>query len=308
MNKPPAIKPGDTIGIVSPASSIEESKLENGVRLLEERGYKIRIGKHAFEKDGFLAGPDEHRAADLHDAWFDPEVKAVICSRGGYGASRILPMLALDKMAKSPKLFVGFSDVTALHLALSRRGLVTLHAPMLLSFVQERPQGVAQMWFSAMEGTAPIELPNEAPKAETLVGGTVEGVVTGGCLCLLTDSIGTPDEIDTEGKILLIEDVDEAPHRVDAMLTHLLNCGILQKAAGIIVGEMTRSDDKIDDGIGGKPWREIVRERIEKLNVPSVMNFPFGHQQYMASLPLGIRARLNAGQGELKYLELGVEA
>jgi muramoyltetrapeptide carboxypeptidase len=306
MTKPPGIAPGDTIAVVSPASPVAREKLANGIRTFEERGYRLTFGKHAFDSKGYLAGSDEDRAGDIMDAWFDPEVKAVFCSRGGYGCARLLPLLDLDRMAKEPKLFAGFSDITTLHLALNRRGLATLHAPMLLSFVKERAPWVVEMLFTVLEGTAPIQLPKAAQRPETIVGGIAEGVVTGGCLCLLCDSLDTPDTIDAGGKILLIEDVDEPPYRIDAMLTHLYNAGKLENVAGIVVGEMTRTDEKAEDDMGCVPWQDIVIERLRPLGVPMVIGFPFGHAEGMASLPLGIKARLDADAGELSYLEIGV--
>jgi muramoyltetrapeptide carboxypeptidase len=139
--------------------------------------------------------------------------------------------------------------------------------------------------------------------AQTVVGGTAEGMVTGGCLCLLADSIGTPNSLDCDSRIVLIEDVDENPHRIDAMLTHLLNAGIIQRAAGIVIGEMTRTDERCDEGIGARPWREIVRDRLGNLGIPLVTDLHFGHGPQMLSLPLGIRARLDANAGRLSYLE-----
>lgn len=306
MTKPPAVAPGDTIAIVSPASPVAREKLANGIRIFEERGYRLKFGKHAFDSKGYLAGSDEDRARDITDAWFDPEVKAVYCSRGGYGCARLLPLLDLDRMAREPKLFAGFSDITTLHLALNRRGLATLHAPMLLSFVKERAPWVAEMLFAALEGTETIRRPGSAAKPKTIVGGSAHGIVTGGCLCLLSDSLATADAIDAAGKILLIEDVDEPPHRVDAMLTHLYNAGKLENVAGVVVGEMTRTDEKAEDDMGCVPWQDIVIERLRPLGVPMVIGFPFGHAEGMASLPLGVEARLDADAGELSYLEIGV--
>lgn len=299
--KPRALQSGDTIAIVSPASAVQLSKLQNGVRLLQEAGYSVRIMPHAFDSDGHLAGPDAARAADLMEAFNDPEVRAILCSRGGYGCARLLPLLDLDAMAASGKLFLGFSDVTTLHLALNRRGLATVYAPMALSWVLERPAWVAQSFLAALGGNATI--PSEAPPGSCLVRGVGEAEVTGGCLCLLADSLGTPDALDARGKILLIEDVDEAPHRVDAMLTHLISATAIQGASGIVVGEMTRTDDKMDEGIGGKPWREIVTERLEPLGVPTILDYPFGHAPAMLSLPLGVRARIFADEGRLEYME-----
>lgn len=307
MRKPLAIQPGDRVAVVSASSSTTPEKLAQGIRLLEARGYEAVLGANAFAVDAFLAGTDQQRASDLMQAWFDDSISAVIFSRGGYGMGRLLPFLDLDRMAANPKLAVGFSDVTALHLALNRRGLVTLHAPMLLSFVKEREAWVVDLWFQAMEGTAHVALPKDAPRGIAVNRGVAEGEVTGGCLCLLADSLGTPDALDATDKIVLIEDVDEHAYRVDAMLTHLLAANAIQGAAGIVVGEMTRTDEQADPSIPTKSWKEIVIERLASLGVPMIIGYPFGHCEHMASLPLGVSARLDANAGELTYLEIGVQ-
>ncbi len=301
LTHPQALKPGAIIRIVSPASPLAKDKVQPARELLETQGYRVQLGKHAFAKDHYLAGTDQQRAQDIQDAFDDPSVDAVYCSRGGYGCARLMPFLDLDRMATCRKLFIGFSDITTIHLALNRRGLPSLHAPMPLTLTVEREPWVAESFLSALRGENPI--PAQAPHGQTLVPGKAEGVVTGGCLCLLTDSIGTPDPLDPSGKILVIEDVDENPHRIDAMLTHLRTSGLIQKAAGIVVGEMTRSDDKLDEGIGGRPWRDIVQDRLGDLGVPTIVGFPFGHCPNMLSLPLGIRARLDADAGTLTYTE-----
>jgi muramoyltetrapeptide carboxypeptidase len=168
---------------------------------------------------------------------------------------------------------------------------LTLHYP--------RADWVYDSFRRALRGDYTV--PTDAPKGTPLVPGVAEGVVVGGCLCLLTDSVGTPNALETEGRILIIEDVDEAPHRIDAMLTHLRNTGLLQRCAGIVVGEMTGTDGKTDEGIGGTPWREIVRDRIADLGIPAVVDYPFGHAKGMLTLPLGIEARLDADLGTLTY-------
>jgi len=299
--KPRPLRQGDLIEIVSPASPIEVNKVDDVTKLLLSKGYRVRLGEHALERDWYLAGNDDQRARDLQAAFADPDVNAVLCSRGGYGSARLLPFLDLDAIANSAKLFLGFSDVTALHLALNRRGLPTVYAPMALTLSKPREHWVIQSFLRVLQGETGT--PPDASTGETIVGGKAEGIVTGGCLCLLTDSIGTPDPLDPSGKILLIEDVDEPPHRVDAMLTHLLNSGLLFEVAGIVVGEMTRTDEKLDAEIGFRPWQEIVVERLEPLGVPFVINYPFGHAPNMLSLPLGIRAVLNADEGTLEYIE-----
>lgn len=264
------------------------------------------MAPHAFDSDFYLAGSDEDRAGDLMRAFGDPEVKAVICSRGGYGCARLFPYLDLDAMARSGKMFLGFSDITTLHLALNRRGLVTIHAPMMITLSVDRPGWVHSSFLNVLKGENPI--PDDAPGGETVVGGMAEGVVTGGCLCLLTDSLSTPDPLELKDRIVLIEDVDENPHRVDAMLTHLLNTGQAGLAAGYVIGEMTRTDEKADPTIGSKPWREIVADRLAPLGRPMIVSYPFGHAPAMLSLPLGIRARLDADRGTLTYLEAACDA
>jgi len=301
VRKPKALQPGDLIEVVSPASPIAPEKIIRAQQLLENEGYRVRVAPHAFDADGHLAGTDVNRAKDLNRAFGDPEVKGILCSRGGYGCARLLPHLDLDAMAASEKMFLGFSDITTLHLALNQRGLVTIHSPMMITLSVDRPEWVYSSFRNVFKGGDPI--PTDAPRGETVVPGIAEGIVTGGCLCLLTDSLGTPNPLELKDRIVLIEDVDENPHRVDAMLTHLLNTGIAGEAAGYVVGEMTRTDERSDASIGGKPWREIVTERLAPLGRPLIVNFPFGHAPAMLSLPLGIPARLDAEQGSLTYLE-----
>lgn len=301
MLRPEALTPGDEVRVVSPASPLTPEKVQRGVELLESEGYRVTFGEHVFKADGYLAGTDQERASDLMAGFRDPDVKAIICSRGGYGCARLFPYLDLDLMAQSGKMFGGFSDVTSLHLPLNRRGLVTLHCPMLITLSVEREPWVEESFKAILKGENPI--PETAFKGETHVGGIAEGVLTGGCLCLLGDSLATPDPLDAEGKLLLIEDVDEDPHRLDAMFTQMLNAGVLQSAAGIIIGEMTGTDDRLDEKIGSWPWRKIVEDRLSEISTPTIINFPFGHMKNMLSLPLGVKARLNADQGTLTILD-----
>lgn len=296
----PALKPGDTVAFVSPSSPLEADKLDAATALLEGEGYVVQVFPHALDHTDHLAGSDADRAADLMAAFESPEVAAIYCTRGGYGCARLFPHLDLDRMAASGKPLIGFSDITTLHLALNRRGLATIHAPMALTLHYPRAPWVVESFKRVLRGD--LTVPDDAPRGETLVAGMAEGPVTGGCMCLLTDSLGTPEALETDGRILILEDVDEAPHRVDAMLTHLLNAGHLARCAGIVVGEMTRTDSRIDEGIGGRPWRDIVRERIAPLGIPTIIDYPFGHApRGMLTLPLGLKARLDAGAGTLEF-------
>lgn len=301
MPKPRALRPGDQVRVVSPASPLTPEQTAEAIALLQTQGYVVTLGKHVYDRDGYLAGRDQDRAADLMDAFLDPDVACVMSSRGGYGCARLFPYLDLDAMAASAKMFCGFSDVTTLHLALNRRGLVTMHTPMLITLSVEREPWVIESFLGLLRGER--QAPAAAKRGETLVSGQAEGVVTGGCLCLLGDSLSTPDALETEGRILVIEDVDENPHRVDALFTHMINAGLLQCAAGIVVGEMTNTDEKADPKIGSWSWRRIVEDRVKPLGIPSVVGFPFGHMKTMLSLPLGVRARLDADAGTLTYLE-----
>ena len=301
MGKPSALKPGDTISLISPASPITPDQTERGIKLFEDQGYRVKLYPSTYRASGYLAGTDVERAADLAAAFHDPETQAVYCARGGYGTSRLMPHLNLDALAATNKLFIGFSDVTILHAALNHRGLPTLHAPMAISFNLDREPWVHKSFTSAIKGENPI--PADAPKGICVTKGNAVGTVVGGCLVLICDLIGTPEQIDMADKIVLIEDVDEAPHRVDAMLTHLRNSRSIQSAAGIVIGEMTRTDDKADRAIGAMPWRQIVRDRLGDLGIPCIVDFPFGHMSNMLSLPLGIRAELDADRGTMTYVE-----
>jgi muramoyltetrapeptide carboxypeptidase len=301
MGKPNALKPGDTISIVSPASPLTPETTERGIRLLEDQGYRVKLYPSTYQANGYLAGSDLERANDLTTAFLDPETQAVYCSRGGYGTSRLMPHLNLDALASTNKLFIGFSDVTILHAALNRRGLPTLHAPMAITFSPDRASWVYESFTNALKGEDPI--PNSAPKGNCVTPGMATGIVVGGCLVLICDLIGTPEQLDMTGKLVLIEDVDEAPHRVDAMLTHLLNSNSIQQAAGIVIGEMTRTDEKADKAIGAMPWRQIVQDRLGDLGIPCIVDFPCGHAAQMLSLPLGIKAQLDATSGTIKYVE-----
>ncbi|MFM9872610.1 MAG: LD-carboxypeptidase [Fimbriimonadaceae bacterium] len=301
MVKPRALKPGSHIRITTPASPLTMEKIADGIKFLEHEGYKVSLSEHVFDKKYYLAGDDETRAADFMEAVRDPSVDCIMFSRGGYGCARLMPYLNLEEIVETGKQICGFSDVTTLHLALNKRGLVTLHTPMLITLSVERVDWVYQSLRNILKGDNPF-VP-EATRAETLVGGTAEGVITGGCMCLMTDSFGTDYELDCKGKIVVIEDVDEQPHRVDAMLTNLLNNGQLQSAAGIVIGEMTGTDEMADEKIGSWPWREIIADRVKPLGIPSVINFPFGHMKTMLSIPMGVAARFDADAGRLELLE-----
>ncbi len=306
MIRPIAIKPGNLVAFVAPASPSELSKIEYAISLFESRGYRVTLGKCCLAPTGGTTWSDSVRAAELIDAWMDVGVRAVICVRGGYGSARLLNHLDFDRMVEEPKVFAGFSDITALHIALNRRGLVTFHSPMPATLSSDTPSWVVDSLFDSLEGRTPSV--QHLNGCETISPGVATGRLVGGCLRLICDSLGTPDEIDTSGKILLVEDVDEEPHRVDAMFTHLLNAGKLQQVAGIVVGGFSGTDEKRNQKSDGPTWREIVRERLNGIRKPSIMDFPIGHRAENATYPLGASVRLDAKVGKVECLEPGARS
>lgn len=301
MVKVKRLQPGSIVRWISPASPVEEGKISKATALLESWGLKVQISPHALDQEAYLAGSDKDRASDLMDAFLDPGVDGVLCTRGGYGAARLFPYLALKSIAQSGKCFLGFSDITTLHIAFNQLGLPTMHGPMALTLNTEREPWVYDSLRNCLFNDCAI--PPEAPNGETVVGGLAEGILTGGCMCLIGDSLGTDLPLNGDGKIILLEDVDENPHRIDAMLTHFINAGVFHGAKGIVVGEMTRTDEQSDDSIGSRPWREIVIERLAPLQLPLIINFPIGHAKNMLTLPLGVPVHLDADHGRLNILD-----
>lgn len=307
--KPRALDKGDTIRLVSPASPITPAELEGVRHLLESAGFRVEFGAHVFDRWQYLAGTDQDRAADVMEAFLDPEVAAVMCSRGGYGCPRLLPYVDLPAIVDSAKMFLGFSDITTLHVALNKLGLATFYSPMGFTLATKRAEWTVQSFLNALLGQDPLDV--DHPRATCVVAGTAQGETVGGCLVPFIDSFATPDEIHTDGKILLIEDVGERPHRVDALLTHLVRSGKIQRCAGIVVGEMTDTDalsQKTPDGklsktYAGVSWRDIVTERLAPLGLPLMIDFPFGHIANMLTVPLGIQVSMDSAEGKLKLLE-----
>jgi muramoyltetrapeptide carboxypeptidase len=285
-----------TLGIVSPASCPDFAELDAGIAWLRAEGYQIVEFPHARDRVGFVAGSDEDRARDLTDAFMDPKIDGVLCSRGGYGCVRLLDHLDLDALAATGKWFGGYSDITTLHLALNRRGLITYHCPMATAFSAKKEPWVLESFRSALRGEcAEVE---GMPSGQVLRPGVAEGPVVGGCARLLCDAIGTDNHPDFVGKIVLVEDVNESPYRVDASLIHLRRSGPLDEAAGIVVGEFTGSDRDDDP-----TWRALVEHQWGSLKCPIMTHYPFGHQKSARSLALGQMARLDAEAGTLTYFE-----
>ncbi|MEU6064387.1 LD-carboxypeptidase [Streptomyces sp. NPDC047082] len=294
--RPARLAPGARVAVVAPSGPVAEERLQSGLDLL--RGWDLEpvVAPHALdvhEALGHLAGADADRAADLERAWCDPSVDAVFCARGGYGAQRMVDLLDWEAMrAAGPKVFVGFSDITALHQAFATRlGLVTLHGPAAagVDFIKnERAREHLRATLFAPETVRTLTSPGTA-----LVPGRARGVTLGGCLSVLAGDLGTPHaHPGTRGGLLMIEDVGEQPYRIDRLLTQLLRTGWLDGVAGIGLGSWS----------GCGPYervRAVLADRLGGLGIPVLEEFGFGHCEGALTIPFGSAAELDADAGTL---------
>jgi muramoyltetrapeptide carboxypeptidase len=309
MIRPPVLERGDTLGVVSPAGPVRRERLEAGLASLRALGFHLVLARHVFDRDGYLAGRDEDRAGDMMEMFLSPGVKGIIAARGGYGCARMVDLLDYRAISQSPKAFVGSSDITFLHLALQQKaGLITFHGPMVevdpeTGFPSYSLEGL----FTALTVTRPLGFLGMPPGTRTraLSPGTAEGPLAGGNLSLLVSSLGTPYELDTLGKILLLEEVGERPYRVDRMLRQMEMSGKLRDAAGIVVGDMTRCDPV--EGEESQSIEEVLEHALARIGKPCLVGLPFGHGAYKATLPLGVIARLDAGAGMLEFTQAALE-
>mgnify|MGYP003853951641 CR=1 FL=1 len=303
--KPKAIEPGRTIGVVSPSGPISEQDLEKGLAPFSQRGYKLVLGEYVLARRGYLAGTDEQRARDLMAMFARDDVDAVLCSRGGYGAARLIPYLQPEVFRQNPKPFIGYSDITVLHLWLQRHvGLVSFYAPMPITMTRHIPEHAMQIFWHALEQPEPLgELPTWNAPCRVLVGGRVQGRLTGGCLCLVVSSLGTPYEIDTREAVVFLEDVDEPPYRLDSMINQLRLAGKWEQCAGIAFGEDTRWEKHVQEGETTLTPDEVLEDYFAGLNKPVITGFPVGHIQDPLTLPYGVLAELDADRGKLIVLE-----
>ena len=305
--RPPRLREGDTVALVAPASvTYERLQLQLAVETIEAMGLRVKVGEHVMDRYGYLAGKDEDRAADLNRAFADPEVQGIFAMRGGWGASRILPLLDYDLIRSHPKVLLGYSDVTSLLNALyARTGLVTFHGPNVTSRWNEFTySGMRQLLFDgrAMEYRNPVEVEDDLVQREnriqTIVPGTASGPLIGGNLTLMSTLTGTPYMPRFNGHILFLEDVGEAIYRVDRMLTHLRNSGQLERLAGIVFGHFSRVAPS--PGLGNFSLMDVLRQHCEPLGVPCYFGAMIGHVERQSTLPIGISARMDATVGTLQ--------
>lgn len=310
--KPRRLKPGATVAVIAPSSPPSEEKLQKGLQNLQSFGFKIMEGKSLRAQNGHLAGTDLERLADLHWAFENPEIDAVWCIRGGYGAGRLLPQINYNLIRQHPKPLIGYSDITALHIAIYQEtGLVTFHGPVAAG---EYPEDTTLFWKSVLlEPQEHLEIrASEAllstlgPEYQpfTITPGTASGTLTGGNLALLSAMAGTAYAPVFKNKIVFIEDVGEQPYRIDRMLTQLLQGTDLMEASGIALGVFNECQPKA--GTFSLSLEATLRDRLGGLGIPVAYGIPFGHVDHQATLPYGIKARLEADRQALTLLEQAV--
>jgi muramoyltetrapeptide carboxypeptidase len=304
---------GGTIGVAAPASGFENrSEVLRGVEWWEERGYRVKLGEHIFDRDDYVAGDERDRAADLLAMFADPEVDVVQSLQGGYGSAQTIPHLDFDAIAASPKPFVGYSDITALHVAIRQRaGLATIYGYGLVGMgAKDGTDFSRDRLLQVLRGQGAGDVPRDPddPYARTISGGKVSAPLVGGCLWLLLQTMGTPWEIELEGSIFFFEDYDAPPWYVDGMLTQLSHAGKLAGVRGVVVGDMEKCDWREDrpEWPRTRSIEDVLEHHLEPLGVPVVYKLPLGHGKHLAALPLGVTATLDADARSLTLEHPGV--
>ena len=304
--KPPALRSGDKVGIVAPASNIKRDLLELGCDTLRRLGYEPFYFDSIMERDLYFAGPVERRVRELEEMFVRDDIRAILCARGGYGSNYLPLRLDPNKIVRHPKILVGYSDITTLVCCMAdSANFVTFHGPMVTKdFALDDGVDLAS-WTAAMSGAPQWEIGPDSG-ARPLAGGEAEGVLYGGCLSMLVASIGTKHEIRTDGTILFVEDVAAKPFQIDRMLMHLKLAGKLDGVRGIIFGEMQDCRQSPDQGY---TLEEVVMRVVGDLKVPMAFGFRSGHvSRANITLPIGVRARLEVGDTvRLKILESATE-
>jgi muramoyltetrapeptide carboxypeptidase len=306
------LPPGGTIGIAAPASPYDSrSDVERGVEWWESQGYRVRLAPHVYDRDDYVAGDARDRAADLNALFSDPEVDVVQALQGGYGSAQAIPHLDFETIAAHPKPLVGFSDITALHVAIRQRarfptvygnGLVGVGDPDATEFTRKRLLEVL-----TGDPTGPVPASPDDPYTRAIRGGKVTAPLVGGCLWLLMQTLGTPWEVELDGAIFFFEDYKAPPYYIDGQLTQLRHAGKLDNVAGVVVGEMEGCDwgdlRPVSDWARSRSLEDVLEEHLEPLGVPVLYRLPLGHGKHLAALPLGVRYTLDADRRTLTLEE-----
>lgn len=303
---PDRLNQGDTVGLIAPAFPVKEEERDDCVRLLKEMGYGVKTGtclEKLYNFHNYLAGKGEARAEDLNRMFADPEVKAIFCVRGGYGSSQTMKYLDFDLIKKNPKIFVGYSDITNLHSALLMfGGLVTFHGPMVCSNMRRGFDSYTrESLFAALNMEDELEFRNPPGEEgfKTIRGGVAGGVIAGGNISVLARGCGTFYQLDTAGKILFLEDVEEGISSLDMYITQMEYAGMFQHAAGILLGDFTDcTNDRYD---GSYQIGEFLHDRFGGMGLPVMYNIRSGHDKPMGTLPFGTWCRMDGDNGRITF-------
>lgn len=301
--KPQRLRAGARIGIVNPAYWLDDQRLQRAMGLLTEQGYELVAGESTCLRLDQCAGTPEERAADIMAMFEDPGIEAIICARGGYGGNRVLPLLDYETIRQNPKIFIGYSDVTGFLTSIAQKsGLVTFHGPMLTTYGSKTIQYNLDTFHKVLSGGNDIVIKSpDACKARCLRAGSASGPLWGGNLTLVNERLGTADQIDTRGAILFLEDIDEKLYAFDRLMLHLRNSGSLEGIQGLIIGEMLEmGDSKVPFG---KDSDEIVLDVCADFDFPIISNFPCGHGDYQATLPVSHVVEMHAAEDD-SYIRL----
>lgn len=312
--KPPRLKPGDTLGLITPGSNISEDELKDSKENIEKLGYKVFYTERILSKTGYLAGTDESRAKEVNSMFADEKVNGIICARGGYGCARILPMLNYDLIKNNPKVIIGYSDITALLNGIySETGLITFHGPVGISSFNE----FSITYFNEVLVHPEKDLVLISAKGEdekdntgitTIVSGKAVGELVGGNLSVLNSLLGTKYDFDGEGKMVFLEEIGEEPYRIDRMLTQLIQSGKFDKAVGIAMGVFKDCEPKEKDPSFSTSFSlmEVLFDRLSNLKIPVIYGLSFGHIKNKFTLPIGIKAELDTINQTITLLETSV--
>ena len=313
MQKPPALLVGDTIAFCAPSGFLDSVRMSLAKTRLEEKGFHIIREDSIYRRWGYLAGTDVQRASELMSYFKDKSVRAIFPGTGGYGSTRILSMLDYDIIKSNPKIFIGFSDITALHIAFNQlANLITFHTPNPMYGLGSKkgldPISELYFWSLLMNSNdytyeIPFDLYGDSLKVQTMVPGIASGKLVGGNLSLICSTMGSVYEANTMGSILFIEDVGEAPYRIDRYLSELKLAGKLDLVNGIIIGRFSRRETEAPDRSTDFQMHQVFQQYFSKMKVPVIFNFPSGHGSKNVSLPLGCIVEINTDDEIFKVLE-----
>jgi muramoyltetrapeptide carboxypeptidase len=297
MIQPSSLKKGDSIVIISPSRQISPEQIKRAIEIFESWGLKVCLGNHVYSTSGYFAGTDEERLIDLQSAIDNNQVKAIFCARGGYGMSRILDDINLDGLIENPKWIIGFSDITALHLKINQMNMESIHGLMPVQFEYE---GVDESLKSLHDLLFINKFASSISSKNSNWLGALSGELIGGNLSLIVDSLGTSTEIETEGKILFIEEIDEYYYKIDRMLNQLKRANKLLQIKALIVGDFSQLKDTIIPF--GKTLEEIIYHYFGHIKGPVIFDFPLGHESKNMAVPCGRTVTLEVNESEVKLL------